>query len=543
MAFKWIIRHSRPQIPALTVVTIMNGIYALFSVAFALFCRGIIDSAVAHNTRALCLYGVGMFVAILIAFALRIGSNSIYERIHVRLEIIYRTYLLNLLVQKKYQQVSGFHSGEILNRMFNDIEVICDGFTSIMPSFVLMLTKAICAIAVLFFLSPRFTLIFLTGGLVLVGVTAIFRKKMKLLHKRVQESSGKVRSFLQEMMESLLIVKVFSTEKKMIDRASGLQEEYYEAQMKRRRLRIWAGAGIGFAFEFAYLSALIIGASGLIAGTMTYGTLTAVLQLVGQVQQPFTNFSGLLPRYYSMLASAERLMDFEQLEDEERQDAIDIAEAYDKMQSLCGSNLFFSYGRNTVLQDFSFSIEKGDFVSITGLSGSGKSTLLLLMLGAYQLGEGTLYLSAKDGRRIPLGAQTRRLFAYVPQNNHLFSGTLRENITFLCDDVSEEEIAQALRLSCVEQFLDTLPDGLDTVIGEHGYGLSEGQGQRLAIARALLSNAPVLLLDEATSALDEETELAVLENIASLRKKTCFIVTHRKAAISFCNKHLTISPQ
>ena len=265
--------------------------------------------------------------------------------------------------------------------------------------------------------------------------------------------------------------------------------------------------------------------------------------MVGQVQQPFTNFSGLLPRYYSMLASAERLMDFEQLEDEERQDAIDIAEAYDKMQSLCGSNLFFSYGRNTVLQDFSFSIEKGDFVSITGLSGSGKSTLLLLMLGAYQLGEGTLYLSAKDGRRIPLGAQTRRLFAYVPQNNHLFSGTLRENITFLCDDVSEEEIAQALRLSCVEQFLDTLPDGLDTVIGEHGYGLSEGQGQRLAIARALLSNAPVLLLDEATSALDEETELAVLENIASLRKKTCFIVTHRKAAISFCNKHLTISPQ
>lgn len=543
MAFKWIIKHSRSQIPALTAVTIMNGIYALFSVAFALFCRGIIDSAVAKNHTALLYYGVGMFAAILLAFALRIGSNSIYERIHVRLEIMYRTYLLNILVQKEYQQVSRFHSGEVMNRMFNDIQVVCDGFTSILPSFVLMATKGICAVGVLFFLSPRFTLIFFLGGILLIGVTAIFRKKMKALHKKVQERSGKVRSFLQEMTESLLIIKVFSTEEKMIQRASGLQEEYYAAQMKRRRLSIWAGAGVGFAFEFAYLSALLLGAGGLIAGTMTYGTLTAILQLVGQVQQPFTNFSGLLPRYYAMIASAERLLELEQLPDEVRQSPIDVLAVYDKMECLRGENLSFSYGRNSVLSDFSFSAEKGDFISITGLSGSGKSTLFLLMLGAYQPQQGALYLSTGNDKKIPLGTQTRRLFAYVPQRNYLFSGTLRENITFLCQDVSNEEIDNAIHLSCVDQFLDSLPDGLETVIGEHGHGLSEGQGQRLAIARALLSNAPVLLLDEATSALDEETELAVLENISSISDRTCFIVTHRKAAISFCNKHLTISTQ
>lgn len=349
--------------------------------------------------------------------------------------------------------------------MFNDTQVICDGMTTILPNFVLMLTKGICAVAVLFVLSPRFTFIFFIGGILLIGITAIFCNRMKLLHKRVQEHSGKVRSFLQEMIESLLIVKVFATEKKMLDHSSELQEDYYQAQMKRRRLSI-------------------------IAGTMTYGTLTAVLQLVGQVQQPFTNLSGLLPRYYSMIASAERLMELEQLPDEKEQASISPASIYEKMDTLCGDHLSFSYGRTQVLDHLSFKINKGDFVSITGLSGGGKSTTFLL-LGAYQPQEGTLYLQTKDGRKVPLGKETRRLFAYVPQRNHLFSGTLRENVTFLSDDVSEEEINHVLHLSCVDQFLDTLPDGLDTVIGEQGHGLSEGQGQRVAIARALLSGASI----------------------------------------------------
>lgn len=540
MALRWLVKHSKSQIPALIAVTIINGIYALFSVAFALLCRGIIDSAVTQSKQSLLWYSVGMFLAIVLAFALRISGNSMSERIHVRLEILYRNHLLQTLIHKEYQQISTFHSGEILNRLFNDIQVICDGMTSILPSFVLMVTKGICAVAVLFVLSPMFTLIFFVGGLLLIGLTAIFRNKMKSLHKRVQERSGKVRSFLQEMTESLLIIKVFAAEKKMLQHASELQEDYYRIQMKRRRLSIWAGAGVGFAFEFAYLFALLLGANGLMTGTMTYGTLTAILQLVGQVQQPFTNLSGLLPRYYSMIASAERLMELENLADEEEQQIVLSSSIYEDMDVLCGEHISFSYGRTQVLDDVSFSIEKGDFVSITGLSGGGKSTTFLLLLGAYQPQEGCLYLRTKNGRKLRLGKETRCLFAYVPQRNYLFSGTLRENITFLSDDVTEEQIEQALHLSCVEQFLDTLPDGLDTIIGEHGHGLSEGQGQRVAIARALLSKAPILLLDEATSALDEATELAVLENISSLQERTCFIVTHRKAAISFCNKHMTI---
>lgn len=543
MALKWIIKHSKTQIPAMAVVTIVNGLYAFLSVFLALLCRGIIDSAIAHRRDALFAYGAGMFGLILISFIMRIGSNSLSERIHARLGIIFRNYILEMIAGKEYENVSKYHSGEILNRMFDDVGIVCDGFTSILPGFVLMFTKGVCAVSVLFLLSPRFTAVFFAAGVLLVGITAVFRKKMKELHKRVQESYGKVRSFLQEMIESLLIIKVFATEDKMISRQALLQEDYYHERMRRRRISIWAGAGVGLAFEAAYLAAMLIGAGGLMAGTMTYGTLTAILQLVSQVQQPFANLSGLIPRYYSMIASAERIMEIENLPSELIKEEVDVSALYEDMISLCFSHVTFSYGRSNVLSDFSFSINKGDFVSITGLSGGGKSTTFLLLLGAYRPGEGEIYIDTRSSGHIMIGKQTRRLFAYVPQRNHLFSGTLRDNITFLCDGVTDEHMEKVLHISCVDMFINTLPKGLETLIGEQGHGLSEGQGQRVAIARALLSKAPVLLLDEATSALDEETELKVLENIAKLRDRTCFIVTHRKAAIEFCNRHMTIDKQ
>lgn len=351
MTLKWLVKHSGTQIPALAAVTVINGIYALFSVIFALLCRGIIDSAVAGEKKALLCYSILMLSAIVMAFVMQISSNSLSERIHARLGIIYRSYLLNTLFGKEYQHVNAFHSGEILNRMFDDTRVVCDGVTSILPGFVLMVTKGVCAVAVLFALSPFFTLILLLGGIILIGVTAVFRSKMKILHKQVQERAGKVRSFFQEVIENLLIIKVFSSEETMMQRASLFQEDYYKAQMKRRRLSICAGAGVGFAFEAAFLLALLLGARGLMSETMTYGTLTAMLQLVGQVKQPFANLSGLLPKYYSMMASAERLMELETLSAEDGEKAIVPSAVYEDMTAICGERLSFSYGRTRVLDD------------------------------------------------------------------------------------------------------------------------------------------------------------------------------------------------
>lgn len=539
MALKWLIRNSKKQLFPLILLTVIDALYALCGVAFALLNRGIIDNAVAKNIPFLTRYAIGMAFAILLSLILRIGSHGLMEQIKTRLTILYQRSLINELVKKNYMQLGNYHSGKFMNRFFSDIPIISDGFTTILPKLVFLMTKVIFGIGVLFVLNRNFTFLLLAGGLFIIGLTSLFRKKMKFLHKKAQERLGYVHSFIQESMASLLIIKVFGAEKKTLDHASELQEDYYKIQMKRRTFSILAGSSFGFAFELAYLFALLVGANGLIMGTMTYGTLTAILQLVGQVQQPFANLSGLLPKYYSVIASVERIIEIEDMENEPRGPLLNANSIYRDMFSITGQGLSFTYGRNTIFNQVDFTIQKGDFVSITGLSGTGKSTLFLLLMGIYVPLEGSLHLHTKDGKQ-PLGRLTRRLFAYVPQGNYLFSGTVRENIAFLSSEASDEDIRDVAYLACVTPFLETLPEGLETLIGERGFGLSEGQVQRIAIARALLSGAPILLLDEATSALDEVTEVKLLENISSLKNKTCLIVSHRKLAMKYCNKHIYI---
>ena len=540
MAVKWLLKHSKKHIPSIIFVSFLNGAYAIVNILFALFCKNIIDSAVSGDHKRLILYSGLMFFVIMTAFLIRILSNSIAEKVRVRLEITYRTIILESLCKKKYSDISKFHSGELLNRLFSDVSIISSSVTGIVPSLVLMVTQAVGALIILFVLSPLFTAVFFTGGILLVIATALFRSKMKSLHKLVQSKAGKVRSYIQEFLENILVIKVFQSEERVLKRSSVYQEEYYDAQMKRRRISILAGACMGFAFEFAYLAALYIGATSLMSGSMTYGTLTAILQLIGQVQRPLSNLSGLIPQYYQMTASTERLMELENLENESLaalENSENISDYYKHMVKLECRNVSFSYGRNTILDNTDFIVNKGDFVSISGVSGGGKTSLFLLLMGAYLPSSGSLRISTDKGEDIPLGKNTRGLFAWVPQGNYIFSGTLRENITFLNDKVSDHMIKKAIHIACAEDFIDTLPLGLDTVLGERGNGLSEGQIQRIAIARAILSNADILMFDEATSALDEETELRVLENISGLKDKTCIIVTHRKAAINYCNRH------
>ncbi len=536
LAVKWIWKSSEKTHLRLFLLIVGNVVFSVVSVLFALLCRSIVDAAVGKDARGVIYSGVGLFAVILLMLLLRVFCNSIDESIRARLEITYRNHILSTILHKDYEKTSAYHSGELLNRMFSDASVVIGGLVGILPAITGVITRLIGAAVVLMTLDTGFTLLFIAAGTVLFLVSKFFRGKIKHLHKDVQEKQGKVRSFLQETLENLLVVRVFGVEEKIKNISSGNEKAYFSARMKRRAVSIVANSGFGFVFQAGYLYAIVWGAFKIMDGAMTYGTLTAILQLVNQIQTPFASLSALLPRFYSTIASAERIMELEALPDEPQPEKqLD----YKDFRRVTLRDVSFSYGENKVLSNVNIEIEKGDFVSLTGISGGGKSTLFRLLLGVYRQQKGEI-LFETDGMNYSAGGESRGIFSYVPQGNFLFSGTVRDNITFLNETASEDEIKAAAQTACAWEFINELPDGMETQIGEKGFGISEGQAQRIAVARAILSGAPLLLLDEATSALDEQTEAQLLKNIAAMENKTVIIVTHRRKALDICSKHLIL---
>ncbi len=539
---KWIYSICKAEKYKVLLLIVVQSISAIVTVSFAKLSKDIINAATIDKSFDLVIHHSLYFIgAILVQLSLYVLERSTTERCRCKLEWILKQHTLETAIRKDYASITKIHTGELQNRMFNDVTVIADGFTTILPNVVYFIVKLIAAFMYLVIIDKIFAVVFLVGGIMVFFSTHMFRGVIKKMHKSVQETEGKTRSFIQEALTSMLVVKSFVVEDKITETADELQRENYRMKMKRRFFSISANAGISLVFNLGFVFAVAFGAYRILFFNMSYGNMTAMLQLVGQIQSPFASLSSVLPRYFTLLASAERLMEIDELPDEfhENEGEIDVNMAYSDLKSINFNNISFAYDRDVILDSTSLKVNKGDFVAIMGISGIGKSTLLKLLLGVFKVDDGNIELEL-DGESVPVDYTTRRMFSYVPQGNFLLSGTIYENLTFINENVTAEEIDEAIRISCSDEFINALPDGLETVIGERGTGLSEGQLQRLAIARSLLSKAPIMLLDEATSALDEETEKRFLENLKELETKTCIIVSHKKAALDICNKHVQI---
>lgn len=542
VALKWIFNICSRQMPVMITLVLLNAFYGVTSVFFARLSKSIIDGATElHSMSVVTKYAFALLGLVVFQMLLNITKNVMSDWCSAKLEMTLKKYMLNSVINKDYISVTSYHTGDLQNRMFNDVRIVAEGFTTIIPQIAFYGAKLLGALIYLVIIDKIFALVFTVGGVIVFITTRTFRKTLKNLHKKVQETEGKTRSFIQEILSNLLVIKAFSAESKIDSQTDELQEENFKARMKRRNFSIIANSGLGMVFNIGTVFAVTFGAWGIMNTGMSYGTVTAIIQLVNQVQSPFASLSGVMPKYYSLVASAERLKEIDDLPFEEKSnsDDLDIYECYKSMQAISFDNISFKYDRDIIFDKASLSIKKGDFVAIMGISGIGKSTLLKLLLGVFTTQEGTINLHTSNGD-IVVDKSTRRLFTYVPQGNMLISGTIRDNLTFMNDDVTQYEILEAIKISCSDQFIDELPDGIETVIGEKGLGLSEGQVQRLAIARSLLSKAPILLLDEATSALDEETEKQFLTNLKSLKDVTCIIVSHKKAALEICNRRIQI---
>lgn len=520
------------------------------SVLYAVFLQKLVDEAAAGNGEGLLAAVIRVIVLVGIQLGLRASGRFLDEWCRASLENRFKRRLFSCLLGKAYADTARIHSGEWMNRLTSDTAVAANGLTQILPGAAGMAVKLAGAFCVLWLLEPRFAALLIPGAGLLLVFTGIFRKTLKKLHGQVQEADGALRIFLQERLESQVLVRTFVREEWTEQAAAERMETHKRMRMKRNHISNLCNAGFGAAIHGAYaLSAAYCG-YGILKGTMSYGTFTAILQMMSQMQAPFAGLTGFLPQYYAMAASAERLREAEGFAGEEKngKSQEELLWFYRReFKKLVFEKVSFTYeppvkdpagGRTVVLEDLQLAVDKGDCAALTGGSGGGKSTFLKLLLCLYPADTGAIYLLGEE--KLPLTAAWRGLFAYVPQRNQLLSGTIREIVAFGDEEgmKKERELKQALRLACAEEFVGKLEKGIDTVLGEHGAGLSEGQLQRIAIARALFSERPILLLDESTSALDEETEERLLMNIKRMTDKTVLIVTHRPKVLSICNKQV-----
>lgn len=594
VTYAWLFAQSKAQHGRIAALSVLCALQAAVLVGFALACRAVIDQAVAGNAKGLLTSAAALAGVIVSQLVLRLAINGTQERIRARFALELRKSMLDSIFAARYGNVLRFHSGELSNRMFSDVQVVSNGVSTIIPSFVSMIAQLVFAIAVLALISPPMVALFAGAALLSFVLARTLRGRLKALHRAVQEKEGAVRVFLQEALEHQLVIRSFGAQPATSAHADALQEDHFGAQMRRRGWSIAANASFAFFFNALYAVALTWCAFELLHGTMSYGTLMAVLQLIARIQAPVSSLSGMLPQLYQTLASAERLMEIAELPRSENRLPLTAAEFYQRLSGLWICDLAFSYrdeegGSEDAVADAlgcdaadgevagvlsdaadgalagdvaeaecdagekaapassegevaSLSCEgafvpKGSFVVVEGPSGSGKSTLFKLVLGAYDA-DGFAYDLADSvcaASQVPPG-----VFAYVPQDNFLFAGSVRENVAFAAPDADDDQVKCACEAACAWGFVEELPQGLDTMIGEHGQGLSQGQLQRLAIARAVCSGAPIMVLDEVTSALDDATEAAVLANIAALPGKTVFVAAHRAKAREFATLRLRV---
>lgn len=535
-ALKWlysIIGNLKYHILSLTV---LNSAISLCAVFFAYEMRYVIDCATSKQKDLFIRHGIIIVAIILSQLIIYVINKREDEYVRSRIENKIKVVLYKNILYSDYQTVTSIHSGELLNLLTNDTVVITDGIVSIIPNVASMLVKLVGASFVLIQLDYQLAIIFLIGGVFLSFFTIFFRRFMKSLHKVVQEKDGLVRSFLQESLSNLLIIKAYTQEDKSCIEAKNRMDEHYSIRMKRNTYTIISNVGFSLVMNIGYLFGVIWCGFGILNGDITYGVLTAVLQLINQIQQPFANVSSYLPKYYSMIASTERILEVIDLPHENKK-----MKNYYQFNNIQCKNISFHYkDGEDILNETSLLINYRDSIGIIGESGIGKSTLLKMLLGLYRPYKGKCYLNM-DGKKVVLDETARTLFSYVPQGNYLLSGTIKESITFFSNTPLDERLMkQACYIACISDTIESLPLKYDTYIGERGNGLSEGQIQRIAIARAIYNQAPILLLDECTSALDEITERKVIHNIKELTDKTMVIVTHRKEALKLCNRIIKI---
>ena len=537
--FKWLWRAWRGN----QLQAILNAAIGLLSVVVSLAqvwaVQHAIDVASGHAEGSI-YWSVGvMALLVLCGFALRICSIWVRNILGIKAQNRMQQRMLDRILRSEWTGKESHHSGDVLNRLEQDVGTVVSFLTETIPSTISVVAMFVGAFLYLFSMDK--VLAFVIVGIIPVFVllSKLYIGQMRRLTRQVRDSDSKVQSVLQETIQHRMLIKTLESDSVMVDRLESTQSELRHRVVKRTAFSVVSNFILNAGFSVGYLIAFLWAALRMSDQTLTFGGMTAFLQLVNRIQGPARDLTRLAPVFVGVFTAAERLMELEENPLEEQGDPIPLT-------APCGvrlEHITYAYddGDSNVIEQLDFDFYPGSCTAVLGETGAGKTTLIRLILALLHPNEGKVILYNQQEQK-ELSPLMRCNFVYVPQGNTLMSGTIRDNLRLGKLNATEEEIKAALEMSCAS-FVMELPDGLDTVCTEAGGGLSEGQAQRISIARALLRNRPIMLFDEATSALDPETERQLLHNILSNHDKTVIFITHRPAVVDYCDQTLHLQKQ
>lgn len=538
---RWISKLAAPVAPMLTGAVLCQLVLVGIALCYVYISKSLVDVASGvgeGGARELVLLGCAMVLTILLRIAFQSCISYIESKAEIKIANSLRQREFDKLMHLKSDYRKHWHSGDLVNRMQSDVSAVASSIGRVIPNLTGAVLKFSAAFAYMLVLEAR-----LAWLLVLVIPVGVFGGRFVLRRTRaltlaVREGDGKVQSHVQESVQHLPVIQGLEYGANSSSELEMIQDDFYSKIMRRTRFSIVARILTALAFSLGYAIAFLWGVRGIWLGSVSFGLMTAFLQLVGQIQRPLLEMSEQLPSLFHCSASIDRLMEIEAMPGEEEGEAL-------MMDGIAGvrlENLSFHYpdGEEMIFDDFSHDFKPGSRTAVIGETGIGKSTLIKLLMSLLQADSGKITLYDLKGDCAEASSRTRCNMVYVPQGNTLFSGSIRENLLMGKPDADESQMREALHRAAAD-FVDRMPEGLDSQCFEAGGGLSEGQAQRIAIARALLRPGSILLLDEFSSALDPETEELLLERLNDgSSDKTMIFITHRERVADYCDSILRL---
>ena len=533
---KWLWRAWRGN----RLQAIINASLGLLSVVVSLSQVWAVKHAIdvaSHAVEGSLYWAVALMGGLILCdFAINISAVWVRNILGIKAQNRMQQKMLDRILRSEWQGRERLHSGDVINRLEKDVGNVVVFLTETIPSTVSTLALFLGAFFYLFSMDKLLSVVIIVMLPIFILFSKLYINRMRFLTREVRDSDSKVQSVLQETVQNRMIIKTLESDSMMVDKLENTQSELRQKVVKRTAFSVFSNLILNFGFALGYLIAFLWSAMRMSAGTLTFGGMTAFLQLVNKIQGPARSLTRLVPQFVGVFTAAERLMELEENPLEEQGDPL-------LMEAPCGirfNDVSFAYEKEEgqVINHLSFDFKPGSCTAILGETGAGKTTLVRMILALIrpQGGEVAIY-NGKDSAA--LSPRHRCNLVYVPQGNTLLSGTIRENLRLGRVTATDEEMGNALQLACAD-FVKDLPQGLDNLCSESGGGLSEGQAQRIAIARALLREGSVMLFDEATSALDPETERRLLQNILANHDKTIIFITHRPAVVDYCDQVLHV---